>query len=236
MERAGGRFLTVIDHALAIGLALMCLSQLFLDFDPSNIKRSQLYAAGAASGAVFGAVPLLLWVAAGRPMDSFGLFGWRAPDGLTVAIALLWAAGLAAAVAAIKRGRFRAGVEPVYHHFAYLMPRSRRELGQSWAVSLSAGVGEEIAFRGFLLWYGAALLGTVPGLAATCLLFGAAHSYQKRMGLVFSTLAGLVLGAAFLAGGSLMLVIWMHATWNMASFTAGRFVLASTGEGSEAQL
>jgi hypothetical protein len=32
---------------------------------------------------------------------------------------------------------------------------------------------------------------------------------------------GLVLGAAYLASGSLLLVIWMHASYNVASFTLG---------------
>jgi hypothetical protein len=149
---------------------------------------------------------------------------------------LVWALGLAAELDAIRRGRHRARLEPVYRHYSYIMPRNGRELAQSWAVSVAAGAGEEIAFRGFLLWYGAGLIGPGPALLATSLLFGAAHSYQKRIGMVFATLAGLVLGIVYLASGSLVLVMWMHASWNMASFTAGRFLLGGTGGDGKAGL
>jgi membrane protease YdiL (CAAX protease family) len=39
------------------------------------------------------------------------------------------------------------------------MPSSRGELSPAYAAGILAGAGEEIAFRGFLLWYLAALAG-----------------------------------------------------------------------------
>jgi membrane protease YdiL (CAAX protease family) len=129
----------------------------------------------------------------------------------------------------------RAPVAAVYRNYAWIMPRSRAELRASWAASVVAGCGEEVAFRGFLLWYCAAAVGAPAGLLATSLLFGAAHSYQRGIGMAFATLAGLVLGGFYLASGSLILAMWMHATWNVASFAAGRMVLGA-GEGGEGPL
>jgi membrane protease YdiL (CAAX protease family) len=143
---------------------------------------------------------------------------------------------LRAALLAVRRGVLRGPLIRLYRRYDYIMPRGRRELGASWAVSIAAGVGEEIAFRGFLLFYCIALVGLPAGLLVTSLLFGAAHSYQRVFGMVFATLAGLLLGAAFLASGSLLLVMWMHATWNMASFAVGYALRASTGEEGSAPL
>lgn len=39
--------------------------------------------------------------------------------------------------------------------------------------------------------------------------------------------AGLILAGALLISGSLLLVMWMHATYNVASFTIGKLVLAN---------
>ena len=221
--------MTGADHILAgllAGLSLLLI--FFRPPAPQDARRMDLYLSGAFSGLVFGAAPLVFWAMSGRPLEGFGLAGWQAsaPD---VGAGLLWAALLAAGVAAAARGKLPAALDRLYSHYAWLMPRTRAELGVSWGTSAAAGVGEEIAYRGFLLWYGAALLGPLPGLLLSSLLFGAAHGYQRRLGMAFATSAGLVLGAAYLATGSLPLVMWMHATYNMASFTTGWLMLGGGG-------
>ena len=227
--------MTAIDHVIAALLALACVAQLFVAFEPADHDRMSLYRAGAASGLLFAAAPTLGWWAAGRPLDGFGLHGWSAPDLGTVAAGAAWALLLAACLVLVRRGALRSPVASVYRRYAWIMPRSRAELRASWATAIVAGCGEEIAFRGFLLWYCAAAVGAPAGLLATSLLFGAAHSYQRSIGMVFATVAGLVIGGFYLASGSLILAMWMHATWNLASFTAGRTVLGA-GEGGEGPL
>lgn len=194
--------------------------------DASKLDRATLYKAGAASGLLFGGVPLLAWWLLERPLDQFGLYGWGGTSFLSLAAGAAWAAGLAAAFILIRSGLWRAELTGLYRRFEWIMPRDHRELRVSWAVSLLAGCGEEIAFRGFLLWYAAAWVGLPAALLVSSLLFGAAHSYQKSIGMAFATIAGLVLGLAYAASGSLLLVMWMHATWNMASFAAGWMLLS----------
>ena len=181
-------------------------------------------------------VPLLFWWVADRPLGEFGLGAWLGPPGPILAAGLCWALLLLLLLMLVRRGLKRGPLLRLYARYAYMMPRSRRELGASWLTSILAGGGEEIAFRGFLLWYCAALLGVPGGLVVSSLMFGAAHSYQRRVGMVFATCAGLLLGAAYLASGSLLLVIWMHASWNIASFAAGRILLATTGGEAAAPL
>ena len=209
------------DHLLAAAVAFLSLALVFLRPQlPEGYSRYDLYLSGALSGVAFGVVVLVVWHAGGRPIERFGLDGWSVSV-TDLAGALLWALLLALGMLAAARGLMRAPVERLYRRYAWLMPRSRGELAASWATSAAAGAGEEIAYRGFLLWYGAVLLGPLAGLIASSLLFGAAHGYQRRFGMVFATLAGLVLGAVYLAAESLVLVIWMHAAYNVASFTLG---------------
>ena len=204
---------------------MACVAQLFASLDASKIDRATLYKAGAASGLVFGGAPLIGWWLAGRPLSGFGLYGWHAEFSDLVAGAA-WAAGLLVSYRSIRGGTWREALTGFYRRFEWIMPRSGKELRASWAVSLLAGCGEEIAFRGFLLWYLAGQIGLPAAILASSLLFGAAHSYQKTVGMVFATIAGLALGLAYAASGSLLLVMWMHATWNMASFTVGWMLLS----------
>ena len=210
------------DHLLAAALAALSLALVFLrPAVPEGHRRYDLYLSGALSGFAFASVVLLVWHAGGRPLARFGLGGWTL-GGAELAAALAWTLLLGGATWAMARGLLRAPLERLYRRYGWLMPRSRRELAASWATSAAAGAGEEIAYRGFLLWYGAALLGPAAGLIGSSLLFGAAHGYQRRFGMAFATLAGLVLGGVYLATHSLPLVIWMHASYNIASFTLGR--------------
>ena len=231
--------MTAFDHGLAIVLALVCLSQLFVRIDPVRHSRMDFYAAAAATGLLFAIPPLLAAYAGHRPLAGFGLDGWWGPPRPLLAAGGAWAALMAAAVALVARGAGRVALLRFYGAFpayAPLMPRNRRELAASWAASVVAASGEEIAFRGFLLWYAAEIAGVPAGLIVSSLLFGLAHCYQRAFGMVWATGAGLVLGLAYLAGGSLLLAMWMHASWNMASFAIGRIVLASTGEAERGPL
>ena len=218
--------MTLIDHILAGALAVVCVAQLFASIDASSVDRATLYKAGAASGLLFGGAPLLAWRLDGRPLADFGLFGWSGEALPALAPGAIWAAGLLLCLHLIRGGAWREALTDFYRRFDWIMPRDSRELGASWGVSLIAGFGEEIAFRGFLLWYAASLLGLPAAILVSSLLFGAAHSYQKRIGMVFATIAGLVLGLAYVWSGSLLLVMWMHASWNMASFAVGRMLLS----------
>lgn len=214
------------DHLLAAGLALMSVGLLFRKAPAlGEVSRRDFYLSAAASSMALAAVVLVLWRFAGRPLERFGLLEGVGDPGETGAAAGVWAVLLVGAVVAIRAGAARAWLERVYSRYDNLMPATRRELAASWLTSAAAGSGEEIVYRGFLLWYCAALGGVPAALAATSLLFGVAHGYQSRFGVIFATVAGAALGAAYLASGSLLLVMWMHSTYNMASFATGRIVL-----------
>lgn len=95
-----------------------------------------------------------------------------------------------------------------------MLPRTRTGR-RGWAMlSLSAGVTEEITYRGLLLLTLAVLLpGSTSELAlvvVAAVLFGIAHWYQGWAGIVGTGLIGGILAALYLATGSLLLPMVLH--------------------------
>jgi len=108
-----------------------------------------------------------------------------------------------------------------------ILPQSTIELLPYLALAVTAGLCEEFLYRGFAM---AAL--TRTGLAAwlvvlaSSLLFGLAHSYQGRGGMVMTFLVGLLLGWSRLAYASLVPAILWHTAVDVVAGTAGpRYLL-----------
>lgn len=103
-----------------------------------------------------------------------------------------------------------------------IFPQSPVELLPYLALAITAGLCEEFLYRGFAM---AAL--AHAGLAAwlvvllSSLLFGLAHSYQGRGGMLMTFLVGLVLGVSRLAYNSLVPAIFWHSAVDMVAGFAG---------------
>lgn len=85
-------------------------------------------------------------------------------------------------------------------------------------ISIAAGVGEEIFFRGVIYRIVENTFGTVVALAVSSLLFGFAHAANPAATVFSSTAialeAGLLLGLAYSATRSLWFPIGIHFAWN----------------------
>lgn len=95
-----------------------------------------------------------------------------------------------------------------------LLPDSRQERSWFGAISVGAGVSEELVFRGFLLYYLSVYLphtNTLERVLLTSLAFGLAHAYQGWRGVVGTGIVGLVLAGLYLMTGSLLLPVVIHA-------------------------
>src|SRR5947207_10785129 len=110
-----------------------------------------------------------------------------------------------------------------------ILPQSTVELIPYLALAITAGLCEEFLYRGFAM---AVLLHVgLPAWAVVLLssiLFGLAHSYQGRGGIVMTLLIGLILGASRLAYGSLMPAIFWHGAVDVVAVTAGQRYLTPT--------
>jgi membrane protease YdiL (CAAX protease family) len=103
---------------------------------------------------------------------------------------------------------------------SYLLPKTIFERIIWVILSISAGISEEICFRGFVITRMARLTGSVwPGVIIGAIAFGVSHSYQGVGGMIIISTYGLMFSLLFLARGSLVPCIVAHALQDIiASF------------------
>jgi membrane protease YdiL (CAAX protease family) len=166
---------------------------------------------------VWGFVPrMLAQVETWPPMEWFRsvLAGSGLLSGLVVGGAIGLLIGL---VGLVFFGRDATEV-PTIGDIHALLPRNRAELKYGWLLSINAGVVEELLFRlalPALIFgvFGDALL----AISVSLVVFGVLHAYQGVGGVIGSFLIGVVLMAVFLATGSIVWAILVHAVFNLRS-------------------
>lgn len=110
--------------------------------------------------------------------------------------------------------KLRAGMKGQMASVEALMPVTAAESWQFAAVSVTAGVCEEILFRGLLIGFGATLAPAVPVpllVLGSSIIFGLAHLYQGWKGVIGTGALGALLGALYVYTDSLVLPILLHA-------------------------
>jgi hypothetical protein len=192
---------------LLVGLPALSLAQLPLLKD-AVVERVPAYVSSAVAIVVVG----LLSLAVGGTRfgtRSMGLHPLPLLDiVIWVALALLSAGVLLACFWGMGR---TLGLEesPILRE---LLPQSGRERRVFVLLSICAGLGEELAYRAYAVLALEAIVGSAwAALAIACVPFGLVHVYQGRIGVVRTYLLGLVLGASFLATGSLWPAVIAHA-------------------------
>ncbi len=109
-----------------------------------------------------------------------------------------------------------------------LAPQTRAENRLFGMVSITAGVCEEILYRGLLLATLVSLVGTWPAVAISSLIFGLGHAYQGISGIAKTGLVGLVLALFTVFSGSLFIAIVLHAVIDLTSGRIMRRALRMT--------
>jgi membrane protease YdiL (CAAX protease family) len=94
---------------------------------------------------------------------------------------------------------------------SFVLPHTPVEYRWFRAVAVTAGVCEELLYRGFAVWALAPWLTLWGAAAASVILFGLGHGYQGRKGATRATIVGAVLGALALATGSIVPGVIVHA-------------------------
>lgn len=95
----------------------------------------------------------------------------------------------------------------------YLLPQSRREIALFAGVSVTAGICEEVLYRGFLFTYLQASpwnLDPFTTVLVSSALFGIAHFGQGIKGMLLTGVVGATLGMLYLVTGSLLAPIIVH--------------------------
>lgn len=101
------------------------------------------------------------------------------------------------------------------------LPKSKHEFQWFVFLSITAGICEELIFRGYLIWYFETLGGTIIAVGISSILFGAAHSYQGFNGIIRSGIIGFVLALLVVWTDSLLIPIFIHVAGDIYNGLVG---------------
>ncbi len=173
-----------------------------------------------------------LWLVYKRSLPQLG-FGFEAGGGFWIGLAITVAVcGLAIMQpVALRRDpeKSRAAASQLEAVKA-MIPRTNQEAREFSALSITAGVCEEILYRGYLMVYitsAIAIESMWPAALLSSLAFGLIHAYQGPKGVLKTGLFGLALAGLYLLTGSIWLLIVLHAVIDLVSGRIGRDVLAA---------
>ena len=169
-----------------------------------------------------GLLAVVSWVA-GRSATELGLVfpaGWRFWLGMGAAVLvsgyLLWQPGrVAADEAAMEK------IRKQLRSVEWWLPHGGRELPTFLALSVTAGICEEILYRGYLLGYLGNFVDPWLAVLVSTILFGLAHLYLGPSHAVRAFVVGLVMAGLYILTASLLAPILLHAAIDVGS---GRLV------------
>ncbi len=211
-----------VDHAFFVlivgGLALRAWfgMQRLRSLTPQQQaeKRPALWARAIATQWLLVLAVLAWWLFERRPLDWLGLvprLGWGfggVMAGVVVMAFALLAQRRAIATSADIRARLRVRLA----HVVAILPASRSEWPGFFSLAVTAGICEELLFRGFVTWH---LSHIVPvfwmAVLVQGLLFGLAHAYQGPKGVFTTGAVGLFMGGLVWVSGSLWAAMIVHA-------------------------
>ena len=94
-----------------------------------------------------------------------------------------------------------------------VLPRTKKEKYLFSLLALSAGICEEIIFRGFLVFLVLAIFPSVPiylVILISTLIFGIAHAYQGLQGVISTGLLAVMFMCLFLVTDCLIFPMLLH--------------------------
>ncbi|WP_017570990.1 CPBP family intramembrane glutamic endopeptidase [Nocardiopsis halotolerans] len=196
------------------------------DTDPGALPR--FFGAGALVW--WGLTAVVMLIVAASPGLRFTDVGFRVPEeGMSETLGTMvgMLVGIVAVLVLMRVTGLDRGLRAVRQRtVSAMLPRDRRERWAAAGASVTAGVCEEIVFRGLLIALGVSLgLDVTVAAGIGLAVFVLAHAYQGWLGLFFVTLVGLGLTSLYLSSGSLLMPIFLHVLIDLRSF-----LLAPGGE------
>ncbi len=141
---------------------------------------------------------------------------WLPKDGsgFVVGAAIGGAAALILSVPlARKMQKARLRLAESFNKLRFFLPVTPRERMWFVLVSFSAGICEEMLFRGFLIRYLASLpfvASVTAALVVSSVIFGVAHLYQGLAGVAQTSLMAFAFGILFIESGNLAAPMVLH--------------------------
>lgn len=223
--------MTPFDHVLALALIVLFPAYAAWDLprfarrvaaDPLN-ARTKTYVRHMVSQWAWTLALVAAWWLADRPMSDLGL---RLPGSGS---AWLWSllisgAGIAficqQALSVLRSPDAQAEVRKHFESqpsVRMLLPWTPREARVFVAVAVTAGICEEILYRGYLLWYLRQFMPGVVAIATAIVAFGVGHAYQGARGVFATGVAGAVAMTVYLITDSLLAPMLLHAALDLVN-------------------
>lgn len=185
--------------------------------------RKQLYYSILGLEWALTACVVAIWLRQQRPWAALYL---SAPRTSGAAVGTAFAAGFLIVVwmqrrAVMTRPEVMDLVRRKIEHAQPLLPHTPDERRLFVLLSITAGVCEEILFRGFVIWYFALWTGPWLALVISSVIFGFGHIYQGVAQVPKTGLLGAALGAMVLLTGTLWPSIVIHTLIDMNSGDLG---------------
>jgi len=181
-------------------------------------ERIGMYARTMAGQWVGFTVLLAGWWFLGRPLVDLGVHGDIGTGFGVVAVLGVAALGALGVVAFRSRRASEEEKRTAREQLGDLvpfLPQTDRELRVFYALSVTAGVVEELLYRGFALWALAQVMPLWAAVVLSSVAFGLAHSYQGAGGMVRTGGMGLLFAVLFIASGSIWLPMLFHAVFDV---------------------
>jgi len=199
-------------------------------------RRVRLYLQTALLEWLFLGVLAAAWLMLDRPAALLGLVEpggtgfWLGALVIVAVTAMLWRSlQRIHGMDAEARTRNRQALGDLRH----FLPHTDPELRAFYGLSVTAGVVEEIVFRGFVLWYLSAFMPLWSAVVVSSAAFGLAHSYQGVGGMLRTGIAGLVFAVFYVLTGSIWLPVLGHV---IVDVLQGRQIKALLNDPADAAL
>jgi len=165
------------------------------------------------------ALILVIWGTSGRPLPelgvTFALADWWWLGGLLTLAGLIFI--IVQLISVCRDSEKLDEVRDQLKSLRPMLPENDRETRWFNALSVTAGICEEVVYRGFLIAYFTTFVGLIPAAILSSFVFGLGHAYQGWRGIVKTGMIGLVMAGLYLLTGSLWAPIVLHIVIDITS-------------------
>lgn len=213
---------TLFDHGLVFIIAIAYPIAGYIGFRRllqrvaagEPVKRLELYRNTLIGHWSLFFIFVAIWVAAARPWSAVGLD--LHPHLWAGVGAVLTALGIVTLVKQLRQVQNatpeeRDGIAKRFGKLSIIIPHNRAELARFYGLAVTAGIVEEILWRGFLIWYLTQFMPLWAAAVISTIGFALAHAYQGLANLPQITAVSAALTALYLVSGSLWFPIVLHA-------------------------
>lgn len=188
--------------------------------DLNTDQKKSFYLSASLSLFIMAFIVMAVWLIFGRTLIDIGL---RQPNDnnlqwwLTLLFIVIYAADTVYTLS--SRSHREKALEHLNKKTPFL-PAVRSELPLYLVMCLSAGVFEEMVFRGFLVTYCYYLFSGISyqwlwAIILPTVIFSVAHYYQGAKAVIKSLVLSFLFGYIFLVSGSLLIVMFLHFLVNV---------------------